>query len=441
MIVLRREKRVRVTAFVILCGGLLYFWILSNIQSMDGPSPAPPTNNEEIEVSNILDGSGLTADGERELSESTVDLEGLAKRREHLETSKQEFRNQRERLSSRLKTLTTSLEDTRANEKAMQDAWRALDEQARNGTGVTETMAEDFLAIRDRRLSLVPSAETLTDRQNLLEELLRNIGGQEVGTRLAGISGVIAELEASVDSYTRECREITRQSQRLDQRLQSSTRGEPIDDVLRRMDAVGSAPDLGRLADERESEITEECDAHFTQMVVQIRRDAETRAKQRRTKNEEQAKAIRQKADVALAAHESEQERLDAEVAAKRRTVEFDRDRAQLEHYLVPFIALKRTYTTPAVLDDETKEFHWVNVPLEQAASLADIEATGAFESGGDSFQRLERFTRSRIEMLDDRYLPFGQHWSYRDEGYLVVARELLMKHGQAMVEAGLLRP
>ena len=102
---------------------------------------------------------------------------------------------------------------------------------------------------------------------------------------------------------------------------------------------------------------------------------------------------------------------------------------------------MERTYTTPAILDDEIKEFCWANIPLEQAASLADIEATGAFESGADSFRRLERFTRSRIEMLDERYLPFGQHWAYGNEGYLILARELLKEHGHAMVEAGLLRP
>ncbi len=107
----------------------------------------------------------------------------------------------------------------------------------------------------------------------------------------------------------------------------------------------------------------------------------------------------------------------------------------------IRFIALNLTYTTPAILDDEIKEFHWANIPLEQAASLSEIEETGAFESGGNSYQRLERFTSSRIQMLNERYLPFGQHWSYREEGYLILARELLMKHGRAMVEAELLRP
>ena len=37
--------------------------------------------------------------------------------------------------------------------------------------------------------------------------------------------------------------------------------------------------------------------------------------------------------------------------------------------------------------------------------------------------------------------LPFGQHWSYREDGYRIIARELLMKHGPVMVKKGLLRP
>jgi len=436
-----REHRTCVTAFVIVCGVLLYSWILRNIQSMEGPNPASRPNNEETEGSDILAGSGLTGDSERELSELTFDLDVLAERREDLEASKQEFRNQREQSSRRLKTLRTSLENTRTNEKAMQDAWRALDEQARNGTGVTETTVKEFHAIRDRKLSLVPSAETLTDRLGLLEELVRRIGGQEVGTRLTGIADVIAELESSVESYTHECQEIARHSQRLDQRLRNSDRGEPIDGALRKMDADGTAPNLGRFADEHKSDITEEYDAHFAQVVAEIKKDTKTRVEQLRAKNEEQVRDIRQKADDVFAVHESEQERLDAEVAAKRRAVEFDRDRAQIEHYLVPFIALKRTYTTPAVFGDEIKELHCVNIPLERAASLEDIEATGAFESGPYEFLRLERFTRWRMEMLSDRHLPFGQHWSHRNEDYLILVRALLMKHGKAMVEAGLLQP
>ncbi len=109
----------------------------------------------------------------------------------------------------------------------------------------------------------------------------------------------------------------------------------------------------------------------------------------------------------------------------------------------VPFAVLcESVYTTPAVLEDEIKEFAWADIPLERAASLSEILKTGVFEMGGDHHKRLGSYLRNRLEKdVDETMLPFGQHWSSRNEGYLILARELLMKHGPVMVEKGLLRP
>jgi len=44
-------------------------------------------------------------------------------------------------------------------------------------------------------------------------------------------------------------------------------------------------------------------------------------------------------------------------VELKEATVAFERDRAKIEHHLVPFIAPELTYTTPTVLEDDIKGF------------------------------------------------------------------------------------
>ena len=441
MIVLRRERRFYVMIAIIVCAFFLYWWILKNIQTIDAPKPGPVADSSE----QTDDGDEADSDFEASIvedemgpSKESIKLEELSGRRENLEQAKQEHRNRRDRLLVRLGDVASSLDELRSNEEGMLAAWTALTDQ---GLRFTETMAEDFVSIRERRSSLAENAAALAERHSLLERLVQGIGGEDVGTSMGELAARIDELDSCIDEYARECGEIAEQSQRLAQRAQDSDRGEPLDEVLSRMEAAKVSPELVRLANERESEIANEFDDYFDEMVAQTRREAQARSQQLRTENEEAARTIRQKADDAFAVHESEQQRLDAEVEAKQRTIAFTRDRARIEHYLVPFIALERTYTTPAILDDEIKEFHWANIPLEQAASLADIEATGAFESGADSFERLERFINSRLQMLDERYLPFGQHWSAREQSYLILARELLMKHGQAMVEAGLLRP
>jgi hypothetical protein len=442
MIVLRREKRFYVMVCGIVCAFCLYYWILQNIQTIEPPRPdSRPDNGELVEEGEDLDVDVSIGEEETDSSDPTIDMEELARRREGLEQTKQEYRNQRDRLLRRLDTLSSSLEEAKASEQEMLDAWNALDCQDQSDSGFTETMAEDFMSIRERESLLADNATAMAERHSLLTRLLQGIAGQDIGASLDELSKRIDELETSVDEYARECLEITRQSQRLAERAQGSDRGGSLHDLLCQMETVKVVPDLQQLVDQQESEIVNECDDYFDQMVAQTKRDAETRAQQRRAKNEQEARIIQQQADDALAAHESQQQGLDDEIEAQQRAVAFDRDRAKIEYYLVPFIALKRAYTTPAVLDDKIKDFYWVNIPLGQAASLSDIQASGAFESGADSFRRLERFTSSRIQMLDEQYLPFGQHWSSKNEDYLLLARELLMKHGQAMVEAGLLRP
>jgi hypothetical protein len=444
MVTLRRERRFYVMVCGIACAFCLYFWILKNIQTIEPPKPDPqPENGESLDGRNEHEMDGAIEEEIANLPEPVVDMEELALRRESLEQAKQEYRNKRDRLLRNLGDVMLSLDETKSSEQEMLDAWNALvvDEQGRGSISFTETMVEDYISIRERRSSLPETEETLAARQALLERLLQGIDDQEVGSSLDGLLVMIDELESSVDEHTRDCREIARQAQRLWQRVQDSDRGEALSKVLWQMEAAKVAPDLQRLAEQRESNIADEYDAHFDETVTQTKRDAEARAQQRRAKNEQEARTTQQEADDALAAHESQQQELDAEVEVKQRAVVFKRDRVRIEHYLVPFISLKRTYTTPGILDDEIKEFYWADIPLEQAASLSEIEATGVFESGADSFQQLERFTRSRIEMLDERYLPFGQHWSYQEEDYLILVREILMKYGQAMVEAGLLRP
>lgn len=442
MVVLRRERRFYVMVCVIICAFFLYLWILKNIQTIDVPKPdASLGGGGQTEDRDEPDSEGLLGEDGTDSSEPTIDIEELAQRRGGLEQAKQEYRNQRDRLLRRLGDLALPLEEMRTIEQEMLDAWNVLENQDRSGAGFTKTMAEDYVSIRESKLSLAESAANLAERHRLLEHLVQGIGGRDVGASMDGLSTRIDELEMSTSEHSGNCREIARQTRRLADRAQGSDRGGSLHEVLSQMEAAKVSPELGQLAEQRESEIADECDMHLDQILVETKRDAKERAEKRRMENEEEGRAIRQKTDDALATHESEQQRLDAEVEAKQRAVVFDRDRAKIEHYLVPFIAIKRTYTTPVILDDEIKEFHWANIPLEQAAALSEIEETRAFESGADSFQRLERFTRSRIEMLDERYLPFGQHWSYREQGYLILARELLMKHGQVMVEAELLRP
>ena len=104
--------------------------------------------------------------------------------------------------------------------------------------------------------------------------------------------------------------------------------------------------------------------------------------------------------------------------------------------------AFDPTYAFHTLQEDEIKEFIWVDIPTERAASLSEITRTGVFEMGADRYERLGPYLRKRLEKdIHETMLPFGQSWSSRNTAYLVVARELLMNHGRMMVENGLLRP
>lgn len=423
---------------VIVCAFFLYWWILKNIQTIDAPTPDPLTDNgEQIDIDD--DSDGLIAEDETELSEPVIDMEALARRREGLEQAKQEHRNQRDRLLRRLDDMASSLDAAKSHEKEMLGVWTSLNEQ---DAGFTETIAGDFVAVRERRSSLSENAVALSERHSLLTRLVENVGGEDVGASLSQLAACIDETELRVDEYGRECEEIARQAQRLFERSKGNDRGEPLRDILSRMETSTVSPNLEQLTAARRSEIGDECDDYFDEMVTETRREAQARSQQRRMENEEAARAIRQKAEDALAAHEAEQQRLNAVVEEKQRAFAFKRDRAKIEHYMVPFIAIKRTYTTPSLLDGRVREFHWANIPLEHAVSLSQIEATGVFDGSDDSFQELGYLTRLRTrDELGEQYLLYGQPWSYQNEGYMMLVREILRKHGQAMVEAELLRP
>ncbi len=341
MVVLRREKRFYVMVCGIVCAFCLYYWILQSIQTIEPPKPERLVDkHEQTEEGEELDVNVSVGEQRTDSSDPTIDMEELARRREGLEQAKQEYRNLRDQLLRRLDDLALPLEATRASEQEMLDAWNALNEQGDQDVGFTETMVEDYVSIRESTLSLAETAATLVERHQLLESLIQVIGGQGIGASLDKLSKRIDELKSSVDEYARECLEITRQSQRLSERVQDSDRGGSLREVLSQMEAAEVSPELGQLAEERGLQIANECDDYFDQMVVQTKQDAETRAQQRRARNEQEARTIQQEADDALATHESEQQRLDAEIEAKQRAVAFDRDRAKIEHYLVPFILL-----------------------------------------------------------------------------------------------------
>jgi len=433
-----REKRFAIFLAVIGCAFVLNLWLLGEIRSVD-VAPSEPTDTKGL--------GALASFGEDKGSDDTEDddrdAEELAEQRNRLEQDKQAVRSRVERLQQRLTALASSLDELRPTEKTWEEAWAALKSADTRGAKFTESMAQDYLALRQRRDSISLDAAVLSGRHVLLDTVLRQFNDGDMGVPLEELTPLVGELNDNVEDLARTYREIARQTERLAKRSQSGgSHGNPLNDAVASIASAEVAPKLDSLCAEREDALAAECDRYLQGLVEQTKNEAEENARQRRSSSDAAAEEIRDGAADSLANHQAEQERLDRDVELKQAAIAFERDRAKIEHYLVPFIALKRTYTTPAVLEDEIKEFAWADIPLERAASLAEIKSTGVFEQGADQYKRLERFVSNRLEKeIGKSMLPFGQHWSSRNEEYLILARELLMKHGPVMVEKGLLRP
>jgi len=436
--ILLREKRFIIFLVVIACAYGLNLWLLGAIRTID-VGPADPADIKGLGALAPLGedkGSDDTEDDDR-------DAEELAEQRNRLEQDKQVVRSRVERLQQRLTALASSLDELRPTEKTWEEAWAALKSADTRGARFTESMAQDYLALRQRRDSISLDADVLSERHLLLDAVLRQFNDGGVGVPLEELTPLVGELNDNVEDLDRTYREITRQTERLAKRSQGGgSHGDPLNDAVARIASAEVAPKLESLCAERADALVAECNRYLQGLVEQTKNEAEENARQRRSSSDTEAEEIRDGAAESLAEHQAEQERLDRDVELKQAAIAFERDRAKIEHYLVPFVALKRIYTTPAVMEDEIKEFAWADIPLEVAASLADIKSTGVFEGGAGQHKRLERFVASRLEKeLGQSMLPFGQHWSSHDEEYLILARELLMKHGPVMVEKGLLRP
>ncbi len=438
MTILLREKRFMIFLAIIGCAFGLNLWLLGAIRTVDVEPPDP---------ADIKGRGALASLGEDKGSDDTKDddlvAEELAEQRNQLEQDKQAVRNRVERLQQRLTALASSLTELKAAEKIWEEAWTSLKSADTRGAKFTESMAQDYVALHRRRESISLHAHVLSERHLLLDAMLRRFKVGDMGVPLEELTPLVGGLNDNVEDLDRTYREITRQTERLAKRSQSGgSHGDPLNHAVARIASAEIAPELESLCSEREDALAAECSRYLQGLVEQTKNEAEENARQRRSSSDAEAEEIRDGAADSLAEHQAEQERLDRDVEVKQAAIAFERDRAKIEHYLVPFIALKRIYTTPAVMEDEIKEFAWADIPLEGAASLAEIKSTGVFEQGADQYKRLERFIATRLEKeIGQSMLPFGQHWSSRSEVYLIIARELLMKHGPMMVEKGLLRP
>ena len=447
MAVLLRARRFVVLVAALACAFLLYLWVLHAIQTAGVPSSRPGIEPRGGDVSDgLLVGEDLDTDAEKAavLTAEQREREGdiLAERRERLEREKQDARNCLDQLRRRLAAVASDLEELRAVENAVDTAWNVLVSDDQNGARFNEAMADDYLGLYQQRESFRFGVDALSERRNLLDSLLRHFGGEEIGITCENLTPTVDELEANAATLFREYGELTRRAERLAERARSgSSQGETLAVTVARIEAIKVAPELDGLCSEREDALAAECDDLLQRIVEQMRMEIEEKTRQRRSTGETETAEIRGATAKSLAEHKAEQKRLDEELEMREAKVAFQQSRTLIEHYLVPFIALKRTYTTPALMGDEIKEFVWADIPLEKAASLTDIKDTGVFQQGPGEYKRLERYVVDRLEYdMKEWMLPFGQHWSVRDDEYLILARELLMKHGPAMVEAGLLR-
>ena len=424
---------------VIVCLFFLSWWLLDHIRMIGIPSPEFAGVKED-DASNPDDNAGddgLAAKGR------TQQVEELSERRERLEQGREDARNQVERLKRRLAALTPKLDELRSFENTLDSAWNTLESADQEGTRFTESIVQDYLALRRQRKSVVLDARVLSERSNMLDAILRQFSGEDIGTASEKLTPLVSKLENDVEGLTRTHREAARQVERLTERARSrGSHGGTLSDAVANIESSEVAPELVKLCTERETENTAECDRYLQGLVERTKKEAEDLASRQRSSSAAEVGDVRIGMARILTAHNTEQEQLDGDVESKQAAVAFERDRAKIEHYLVPFIALKRTYTTPTVMDDEIKDFIWVDIPIERAASLSEITRTGVFEMGADRYERLGPYLSNRLKKdIHETMLPFGQSWSYRDANYLVIARELLMNHGRMMVEEGLLRP
>ncbi|MBN1865845.1 hypothetical protein JW916_01005 [Candidatus Sumerlaeota bacterium] len=438
---LLRERRFLNIALAIAVLYVLSLWMLDAIQRT-GVTPSAveitPTNeNAEAETPGTDAASLAGTDDVPSEEERAARREQLAARRSKLEGERREAIAQIDRLRRRLAAMEPGIEQSRAAEETLNVSWNVLPGDAQGELRYTETMARDYLDLKGEREALRIRAVDLDRRRQLLDDLLGGVENDPTGA----LASAVDSLEREVGTTTRACQELARRAERLAGRAREGSRGERLDEAVVRIESADVTPELIALSEQRRTEIADELDQHLERLAGEARRAAEEEVREKRLVAEREAASIHKATADMLAEFKAEKERLDAEVETKRAAVVFQANRAQIEHYLVPFIALKRTYLTPVVMEKELQEFAWADIPLEAAASLHEIRETGVFETGADSYRRLGPFMRARIDMLDERYLPFGQSWSYENENYLILARAILLKHGEAMVQAGLLRP
>ncbi len=438
MTVLLRERRFIVFLSIITLAFGMNLWLLRAIRSVD----VAPSNATDSSVLGALASQG-EGGGSDDSEHDDRSAEQLAQRRNRLELDKRAARNRRERVQQRLTALASRLHELEVVETMWEEAWTQLTSADTRDARFSESMTQDYLALRQRRESISLDADVLSQRHVLLATVLRQFNDGNVGVLLEELTPLVGELNNNVEDLARTYREITRQTERLAERSRGGgAHGGPLNNAVANIASAEVAPKLDSLCAERDEALAAECNTYLQGLVERTENEARENARQWRSSSSVESKDIRDGAADSLAEHQTEQRRLNHEVELKQASIDFERDRAKIEHYLVPFIALKRTYTTPAVMEDKVKEFAWVDIPLERAASLTEIKSTGVFERGADQHKRLERFVSNRIEKeIGESMLPFGQHWSPRSEEYLVLARELLMKHGPVMVERGLLRP
>ena len=386
---LLRERRFFILiAFVISTIGMSS-WLVFIIQKSGLSTPEPHDINYDITSE---DDTTLTGDLENtEIDTEELTAEQLAQQREQLRQDREKARNSLDRLCRRLTAMTPELDNLQSEEMALVEIWNVLGSANQEDVRFTQSMVEDYVTLRQQRESIQIDTASLSRRRAVLGAMLHQFDSEKVGTTFDELTLHIGELENSIEQTTRLYNEISQQAVRLKQRASNSgSHGQPLVDAVVAIQSATVASELVTLCSEREKKLGSDNEEYLNGLTEQTQKIADEKVRTQRVVSESKAETIRKDIAALLAAHEAEQKQFSDEIELKQAAIDFERDRAKIEYYLVLFIALKRTYTTPAVLDDEIKEFAWVDIPLELAASLTDIEKTGAFESvnAGSKVQR-----------------------------------------------------